>query len=175
MNLSLINPHIRLAIESRISAGHNIAKRVIYDYELVYFNSGIHAHGQSVEEYKRNYTAVLRRIRELLPKVPIILGLSTPLTEGNTAEAGTYDTPVSLDETVRLTEQNKTVVGFNRAVLEIAEEEVLEVFDAYSLMLENTQYKKADGVHFTPEGYALLSSEIISKIKNIINTKRITK
>lgn len=40
MNLSLINPHIRLAIESRISAGHNIAKRVIYDYELVYLEKG---------------------------------------------------------------------------------------------------------------------------------------
>ena len=36
MNLSLINPYIRLAMESRISSGHNIARRVIYDYELIY-------------------------------------------------------------------------------------------------------------------------------------------
>lgn len=34
MNLSLINPYIRLAMESRIPSGHNIAQRVIYDYEL---------------------------------------------------------------------------------------------------------------------------------------------
>ena len=41
MNLSLINPYIRLAMESRISAGHNIARRVIYDYELIYLEKGI--------------------------------------------------------------------------------------------------------------------------------------
>ena len=40
MNLSLINPYIRLAMESRIPAGHNIARRVIYDYELIYLEEG---------------------------------------------------------------------------------------------------------------------------------------
>ena len=40
MNLSLINPYIRLAMESRIPAGHNIARRVIYDYELIYIEEG---------------------------------------------------------------------------------------------------------------------------------------
>ena len=40
MNLSLINPYIRLTMESRISAGHNIARRVIYDYELIYLETG---------------------------------------------------------------------------------------------------------------------------------------
>ena len=40
MNLSLINPYIRLARESRIPKGHNIAKRVIYDYELIYIEEG---------------------------------------------------------------------------------------------------------------------------------------
>ena len=36
----MINPYIRLAMESRISAGHNIARRVIYDYELIYLEEG---------------------------------------------------------------------------------------------------------------------------------------
>ena len=40
MNLSLINPYIRLAMESRIPSGHNIARRVIYDYELIYLEDG---------------------------------------------------------------------------------------------------------------------------------------
>ena len=139
-----------------------------HDYKLVYFNSGIHVHGQSAEEYKESYRALIREIQGLLPDTPIVLGLSTPLTEGNTAEAKTYDTPVALDETVKLTEQNKTVVEFNSAVLEIAKEEGLEVFDAYSLMLKNSQYKKADGVHFVPEGYSLMSGEIIKTIKKLL-------
>ena len=40
MNLSLINPYIRLAMRSRISSGHNIARRVIYDYELIHLEEG---------------------------------------------------------------------------------------------------------------------------------------
>lgn len=40
MNSSLINPYIRLTMESRISSGRNIAKRVIYDYELIYLEEG---------------------------------------------------------------------------------------------------------------------------------------
>jgi AraC-like DNA-binding protein len=40
MNLSLINPYIRLARESRIKSGHNIARRVIYDYEIIYLEEG---------------------------------------------------------------------------------------------------------------------------------------
>lgn len=40
MNLSLINPHIRLAMKSRIPSGHNIAQRIIYDYELIYLEEG---------------------------------------------------------------------------------------------------------------------------------------
>ncbi|MBQ4091631.1 MAG: helix-turn-helix transcriptional regulator [Clostridia bacterium] len=40
MKLSLINPYIRLARESRIRSGHNIARRVIYDYEIIYLEEG---------------------------------------------------------------------------------------------------------------------------------------
>ena len=40
MQLSLINPYIRAALESRISGGHNIARRVIFDYELIYIEEG---------------------------------------------------------------------------------------------------------------------------------------
>lgn len=40
MYLSLINPYIRLAIPSVIPSGHNIIRRVIYDYELIYLEHG---------------------------------------------------------------------------------------------------------------------------------------
>lgn len=40
MNSSLINPYIRLTMESRLLAGRNIARRVIYDYELIYLEEG---------------------------------------------------------------------------------------------------------------------------------------
>lgn len=40
MKLSLINPHVRLAMQSTIPSGHNVARRVIYDYELIYLEKG---------------------------------------------------------------------------------------------------------------------------------------
>lgn len=40
MYLSSINPYIRLAIPSVIPSGHNIIRRVIYDYELIYLERG---------------------------------------------------------------------------------------------------------------------------------------
>ncbi len=40
MHLSLINPYIRLAIPSVIPSGHNIMRRAIYDYELIYLECG---------------------------------------------------------------------------------------------------------------------------------------
>lgn len=40
MHLSLINPYIRLATPSVIPSGHDIMRRVIYDYELIYLECG---------------------------------------------------------------------------------------------------------------------------------------
>lgn len=40
MHPSLINPYIRIAMQSIIPLGHNIMRRVIYDYELIYLERG---------------------------------------------------------------------------------------------------------------------------------------
>lgn len=40
MDLSFINPYIRIAMHSVIPPRHNIARRVIYDYELIYLERG---------------------------------------------------------------------------------------------------------------------------------------
>lgn len=40
MHLSLINPYIRAAMRSTIPNGRSIMQRIIYDYELIYLESG---------------------------------------------------------------------------------------------------------------------------------------
>ena len=40
MNISSINPHIRLARTSQLPAGYQIMRRVIYDYEVIYLEKG---------------------------------------------------------------------------------------------------------------------------------------
>ena len=40
MNTSIVNPYVRLAVPSVIPRGHNISPRIIYDYEIIYLESG---------------------------------------------------------------------------------------------------------------------------------------
>ena len=40
MDLSLVNPYIRVAMPSVIPAFHHVARRIIYDYELIYLERG---------------------------------------------------------------------------------------------------------------------------------------
>lgn len=40
MKISNINPHIRLVMRGKLLHGHNIRRRVIYDYELIYLEKG---------------------------------------------------------------------------------------------------------------------------------------
>lgn len=136
-----------------------------YGYRAVYFNNGLHPHGQSPETYKENYKKIIAGLRKILPNTPILLGLSTPWTQGDAKAAEGYDAPVTVDEGVRFDERNALVIAYNDKVLEIASEEGLPCFDAYTLMLANTQHKTPDGVHFYAPGYRVLSHEIALAIK----------
>lgn len=139
-----------------------------YEYKAVYLNSGLHFHGQSAEEYKANYKKLISEIRTILPDTPIILGTSTPWTDGNTSAAREHDTPITLEGEVRFHERNKTVIAYNEKVFEISGEEKLPVFDAYSLMLKNPALKAPDGVHYKPEGSLVLAEKIAEAIKSTV-------
>lgn len=139
-----------------------------FAYEAVYLNSGLHFHGQSAEEYKQNYERLVSDIRALMPSAPIIIGASTPWTEGNAAAARDYDTPLTLEGEVRFHERNNTVKEYNVMAKKVAESRGLEFFDAYTLMLENTAHKAPDGVHYTAEGYRILAEKIAETVKKAV-------
>ena len=40
MHISLVNPYIRVAMESRLLYKHHISRRIIYDYEIIYLEKG---------------------------------------------------------------------------------------------------------------------------------------
>lgn len=125
-----------------------------FRYEAVYFNSGLHFHDQTPEEYKENYIRTLKQLQKLLPGTPMVLGLSTPLTMGTGGDPAKHETPVTLKET------NETVLVYNKKVAEIATELGLDTFDAYGLMVEHPEWKKDDGCHFIEEGNACLGKAI---------------
>ncbi len=139
-----------------------------YEYKAIYINSGLHPHGQSPEDYKRNYKKLISEIRDMVPNIPIILATSTPWTIGNATDAKNCDAPLTVEEEISFHERNRTVIEYNKKVFELASEEKLPVFDAYRLMLANTKYKAPDGVHFKFQGYKILADNIANVIKEII-------
>lgn len=131
-----------------------------YRFEAIYFNNGLHFQGQSPAEYKENYRKILKELQALMPHVPMVLGLSTPLTCGDGGDPQKHETPVTLKET------NATVIAFNEKVMEIAREQNLPIFDAYSLMVPHPEMKSGDGCHFNNEGIAYLGKAMAEAIKN---------
>ncbi len=133
-----------------------------YQFEAIYFNNGLHFQGQSPAEYKENYIKMLGQLKELMPSVPMVLGLSTPLTCGDGGDPQKHETPVTLKET------NATVLAFNEKVMEIAKEQNLPTFDAYELMLPHPEMKSGDGCHFNSEGIAYLGKAMAEAIINLL-------
>ena len=134
-------------------------------FEAVYFNNGLHTHGQSPEEYGKNYRRVLSELRALLPSAKFILGLSTPISEV-TGDPSSHSAPITVEERSRLLEQDLGVRAYNREVLRIAEEEGLPVFDAYSHMLPYNDQKK-DPYHYNEEGRRVFGSAVVGALSSL--------
>ncbi|MBQ3083940.1 MAG: SGNH/GDSL hydrolase family protein [Clostridia bacterium] len=132
-----------------------------YYYQAVYFNSGLHFHEQTPEAYGSNYRNALEKLRGFLPDTPVVLGLSTPLTDG-VADPSKHETPITLRDT------NETVLAYNEQVKALAAELSLPVFDAYGLMVPHPELKIFDGVHFSKEGNTLLGKAIAEAIETLL-------
>lgn len=136
-------------------------------FEAVYFNNGLHTHGQSPEEYGRNYRRVLSELRALLPDSPFILGLSTPISEVM-GDPSAHAAPITVEERSRLLELDAGVLAYNREVLAIAKEEGLPFFDAYSHMLPHNELKK-DPYHYNEEGRRIFGSAVAEQLMSLCN------
>ncbi|KGP93236.1 esterase [Pontibacillus chungwhensis BH030062] len=75
-------------------------------------------------------------------------------------------TPPAVDEKVQQKRTNGKLRSYSNVVQEVAEETGVEVFDLFGEMLQMKDYTYLvdgpdhDGLHFSLEGYALLSSKI---------------
>lgn len=137
------------------------------DYRAVYLQYGGHLGSQSREVCRENYSSVVKRMKTIMPGVPLILGSFTPLTEGNGHEKD-HDTPVTFQ--VAYKETNKKILELREDVREIASNMNLEFFDAYALMEKVPEYKLPDGVHFNDYGNLFLGTAIAEKILSVIKS-----
>ncbi len=137
-------------------------KQSDFRFEAVYFNNGLHTHGQSPKEYGENYERILSELRSLLPSAKFILGLSTPISEV-LGDPTAHAAPITAGERENLLELDRNVLAYNQEVLAIAEKENLPVFDAYSLMKHHAD-KKKDPYHYNDEGRQIFGSAVAEQL-----------
>ena len=117
--------------------------------EIILFNNGLHGwHLDDNEQYPELYERVVEFLLKEFKNTPVAIVLTTSVADK---------------------EREKRVRLRNRAASEIAERYGLKVIDLYSVSLEYVEYRKEDGVHFTPDGYTKLAERIVSDVKNLLN------
>ena len=119
--------------------------------EVVLFNNGLH--GWQLDDegaYRENYEDLVKFLVEEFKESEVILVLTTAVADA-----------------VR---DARTKVR-NRVVSEIAEKYCLEVIDLYSLTDARRDLISSDGVHLLPEGYKILASALVEKVREVLDKK----
>ena len=115
MDNAIVNPYIRVAMESTLKKGSMIAKRIIYDYELIYI-----AEGKFVLHYNgTDYLCQKGQFLLLCPGIPhSFLNISTNLSQPHihfdiTALPDSKQVPVCFKALEDLTEAEKKKIRGN--------------------------------------------------------------
>lgn len=117
----------------------------------VLFNSGLHGwHLDDEVEYPRFYAEVLDFLQKEFAGVPLVLALTTSVTDAS---------------------RERRVRARNKAVLSLASRRGLTAIDLYTPSLESTSLHKEDGVHFLDAGYMLLAEKILDGVKGLPSDK----
>ena len=140
--------------------------------DLVYFNTGLHDlgrdkqthefrhHGTSdlsevLDTYRSNLRAIIGRLRELVGEGRLVWGTSTPVIFER--HLGTKD--FDRDE--------RDVVAFNEAALEVVEEPGVTVHDRHRVIVESgvEECLRPDGVHMLEYGLDTLANAVAAFIR----------
>ena len=117
-------------------------------YRAVLFNNGLHGwHLDDADAYPRHYERLVSDLRALFPEAAFLLLMTTPVADPDR------------DARVRCR---------NRAAAKTAEANGLGTVDLYHAAPALASYLSADGVHFTDEGYRLLTEAIAPALKQIL-------
>lgn len=133
-------------------------------YKLIYLNNGLHTGGLSKSDYKIHYRKLIDELKTLGDAV-ICLGLSTPVTNSQNADAGKWEVPVD-NKSLDYSDINNKVIEFNEAVKELAKELDLPYLDLYSAVDGISDIRTPDGYHYKSEGNDIISDYISKFVKH---------
>ena len=140
------------------------------DADLVHINAGLHdikkpfdtgIAAVPLERYAENVRAILTRLKN----------------ETETAVVWALNTPVNYEwhhQTKRMDRFEEDVVAYNTAASDICRELGVAVSDLFSLVdsAGRDDLLLPDGVHFKPEGYALLGRGVAECIRSVLANSR---
>jgi len=108
-----LNPYVRLATRSRLRAGHEIGRRVLFDYELIYVESGTFTLMYDEREYRCSEGQFLL----LRPGIPhAFLGLKQEVSQPHihfdfTATADSPRIPISFKDIDSFSESERNLIA----------------------------------------------------------------
>lgn len=147
-----------------------LAKMSGVKYDAVFFNNGLHNHGQTVEEYTQNYKQTVDELTGYFSDAVWVLGLSTKVSD-NSVSGEEHETPITRQERLDNEKQNALVIEYNKSVKAIAKEKNIPVFDAYSLLEDKDEWK-ADCYHYNSEGKEFFARALYQKILEVCGIKQ---
>lgn len=133
--------------------------------DIVHINAGLHdlrkefnapQSAVAIEEYIANLRTILTRMREAGTKV--IWALTTPVNEQRHHATKPFD------------RFEADVTAYNAAATAVCRELCIPTNDLYSLVMAGgrDQLLGRDGVHYTPDGYALLGCAVANVLRAVI-------
>lgn len=151
-----------------------------YPYKVVHFNNGIHIHGISVEEYKKNLINIFQWIHLIAPETKIVFATTTPVgrkknaQENNSFQSKSFQLGdrMPLDKNLKSEseyryslEDSELYMKLNKAATEVCNMFEVPVNDLFSLCISKN-LPQADEVHFKEEGYQELAKAVAEVIEN---------
>ena len=113
----------------------------------VLFNNGLHGwHLNDDVQYASYYEKTVKFLLEEFKDCPLLIVLTTSVANE---------------------ENEKRVKKRNEIATKIAEKYGLAIVDLYSVSVENSDLRAADGVHFNADGYTKFAEKIVSELKKV--------
>ncbi|KAH0457920.1 hypothetical protein IEQ34_013235 [Dendrobium chrysotoxum] len=119
------------------------------------------------EEYKQNLREIVHHLKDCSPTMLVILITPPPVDENGRDE---YARSLYGDKARKLPERTNEMTGvYANKCIELAQELNLPYIDLWSHMQETVGWQKkflSDGLHLTPEGNAVVHTEVVRVLHN---------
>ncbi|MBE6644734.1 MAG: SGNH/GDSL hydrolase family protein [Ruminococcaceae bacterium] len=116
--------------------------------DAILFNNGLHGwHLDDDTQYLHYYEQTVKFLIDEFKDTPIIIALTTSVSD---------------------TEREERVKLRNKVAAQVAAKYGLSVVDLYSVSIKAADFRTADGVHFTTDGYGKFAEQIVSDLKKLL-------